>query len=70
MKISIITVTFNSEKTLRYTIESVLNQNYDDIEYLIIDGGSTDSTLDIIKCYEPKFEGKLHYISACAIQLG
>ena len=63
MKISIITVTFNSEKTLRYTIESVLNQNYDDIEYLIIDGGSTDSTLDIIKCYEPKFEGKLHYIS-------
>ena len=63
MKISIITVTFNSEKTLRYTIESVLNQNYDDIEYLIIDGASTDSTLDIIKCYEPKFEGKLHYIS-------
>ena len=49
MKISIITVTFNSEKTLRYTIESVLNQNYDDIEYLIIDGGSTDSKLDIIK---------------------
>lgn len=63
MKISIITVTFNSEKTLRCTIESVLNQDFNDIEYLIIDGGSKDRTLDIIKHYEPIFRGKLHYIS-------
>ena len=49
MKISIITVTLNSEKTLQETIDSVAGQNYDDLEYIIVDGGSTDSTLDIIK---------------------
>ncbi|MDR1683429.1 MAG: glycosyltransferase [Candidatus Symbiothrix sp.] len=49
MKISIITVCYNSEKTIATTIESVLTQTYRDIEYIIIDGGSTDGTLDIIK---------------------
>ncbi|SHE95105.1 glycosyltransferase family 2 protein [Schwartzia succinivorans] len=51
-KISIITVTLNSEKTLEQTISSVVNQTYDNIEYIIIDGGSTDGTLDIIHKYE------------------
>lgn len=54
MKISIITITYNSEKTLRETIESVKNQNFDGghtLEYIIIDGKSTDSTLDIVKEY-------------------
>ncbi len=51
-KISIITVTLNSEKTLEQTISSVVNQTYDNIEYIIIDGGSTDGTLDIIRKYE------------------
>lgn len=51
MKISIITSTYNSEKTLRDTIESVIRQDYPDIEYIIIDGGSTDHTLDIVKEY-------------------
>lgn len=51
MKISIITSTYNSEKTLRDTIESVIHQDYPDIEYIIIDGGSTDKTLDIVKEY-------------------
>jgi len=50
--ISIITVVYNGEKHLEQTIESVLNQTYKNIEYLIIDGGSTDGTLDIIKSYE------------------
>ena len=49
MKFSLITVTFNSGMTLRDTIQSVLSQSYDDIEYIIIDGLSTDDTMDIIK---------------------
>ncbi len=54
MKISIITVCFNSEKTLEKTINSVLSQNYKNIEYIIIDGGSDDSSLKIIDKYKDK----------------
>ncbi|QHT65757.1 glycosyltransferase [Rhodocytophaga rosea] len=54
MKISIITVSFNSSKTIRDTIQSVLSQHYSNIEYIIVDGGSTDGTLDIIHSYEHK----------------
>lgn len=63
MLFSIITPCFNSESTISKTIESILNQTLSDYEYLIIDGGSTDRTLEIIKYYEPKFEGRLHWIS-------
>lgn len=63
MKVSIITATYNSAKTLKDTIESVLHQSYDDIEYIIVDGASTDGTLEIIKSYEQKFSGRLKYIS-------
>lgn len=63
MKISVITVTFNSGKTLKDTIESVLKQKYQDYEYWVIDGGSKDNTVDIIKEYEPKFEGKMRWVS-------
>lgn len=52
--ISIITVVYNGVKTIEQTIQSVLNQTYTNIEYIIIDGGSTDGTLDIIKKYEDK----------------
>ena len=58
MLVSIITVCFNSEKTIRHTIESVLQQDYKDIEYLIIDGCSKDNTLSIVKEYEDKFAEK------------
>lgn len=58
MKISIITANFNREKTLARTIESVLNQTYDNVEYIIIDGKSTDNSLKIIKSYEKKFKEK------------
>lgn len=63
MKISIITVTYNSSKTLSDTIESVLKQKYDNYEYLLIDGASKDSTVEIIKEYESKFCGKMRWIS-------
>lgn len=55
-KISIITVVFNGEKYLEETIQSVINQTYDNVEYIIIDGGSTDGTLDIIKKYEEQVD--------------
>ncbi len=51
MKVSIITVCYNSIQTLRQTIESVLSQNYPDIEYIIIDGDSTDGTVELIQNY-------------------
>ncbi len=54
--ISIITASYNSEKTLEDTINSIVNQTYKNIEYIIIDGDSSDNTLGIIKNSETKFE--------------
>ena len=55
---TVITASFNSEKTIDKTIESLLNQNYTNFEYIIIDGNSKDSTLEIIKSFEQKFKEK------------
>lgn len=63
MKISVITATYNSAKTVRDTLKSVLWQNYTDYEYIIIDGGSKDGTVDIIREYEPLFCGRMRWIS-------
>lgn len=52
--ISIVTIIFNGEKTLEQTIQSVLNQTYNNIEYIIVDGGSTDGTIDILRKYDNK----------------
>lgn len=54
MKVSIITVCYNSIKTIESSIQSVLSQNYPSIEYIIIDGGSTDRTLDVINRYHSR----------------
>jgi len=54
LKVSIITITYNSESTLSETIVSVLNQTYKDIEYIIVDGASTDDTISIIHSYKDK----------------
>ena len=54
--ISIITVVFNGEKYLEETIKSVINQTNKNFEYIIVDGGSTDRTLDIIKKYDQQID--------------
>ena len=54
MKLSIITITYNSAATLEATMQSVLNQDYTDVEYIIIDGKSTDNTLEIVSKYKDK----------------
>lgn len=54
MKISIITVCYNSEKTIERTVRSVISQDYDDFEYIIIDGASKDKTLEICNKYREK----------------
>lgn len=54
--ITVITVVYNGESTLEQTIISVVNQSYTNIEYIIIDGGSKDRTIDIIKKYEDKID--------------
>ena len=54
--ISIITVIYNDGKKLEETILSILSQTYDNLEFIIIDGSSTDGTIDIIKKYEDKID--------------
>ncbi|MGZ3867280.1 MAG: glycosyltransferase family 2 protein [Bacteroidia bacterium] len=59
-KISIITVTYNSARTLEQTIQSVLLQDYGNVEYIIVDGNSTDDTLSVIRSYRHKID---HFVS-------
>ena len=63
MKISVITATYNSAATLRDTMESILRQGYTDYEYIVVDGASKDATVDIIREYEPRFEGRMRWVS-------
>lgn len=63
MKISIITVTYNRVYVIREAIEGVLRQKNKDYEYIIVDGASKDNTLEVLKEYEPKFEGRMRWIS-------
>ena len=63
MKISIITATFNSGRTVADTLESVLRQDYANYELIVKDGGSRDNTLDICRSYEARFGGRLRIIA-------
>ena len=54
MKVSLITITFNSERTLEDTIQSVVAQDYPNIEYIIIDGNSKDGTMKIVEKYHSR----------------
>lgn len=63
MTITLITASFNSVAVIRTALESVLRQTWPEIEYLIIDGGSCDGTIECIREYEPKFKGRLRWIS-------
>lgn len=56
MRISIITINFNNKDGLNKTIESVVNQNYNNIQYIVIDGGSTDGSVDVIKEYADEID--------------
>ena len=63
MKISIVTPSFNSESTIRSTIESILSQSYQNWEHLIIDGGSKDKTMEIVQEYVSQYGNRLKCIS-------
>ncbi len=58
MKLTIITITFNAERFVGNTIQSIACQSFSDIEYIIVDGKSTDTTMDIVKSSEPLFKAR------------
>ena len=63
MKITLITACYNGVSVIRTALESVLRQTWPEIEYLVIDGGSADGTVDLIREYEPKFQGRMRWLS-------
>lgn len=63
LKITLITVAFNSATTIRDTLLSVLNQSYANIEYIVVDGKSSDNTIEIVKSYQKDFGSRLKWIS-------
>lgn len=60
---SIVTINFNNALHLEQTLKSVLNQTFKDFEYIVIDGGSTDNSVAILKEYEPLFNGRMSWVS-------
>ena len=63
MRISVITATYNSGRTISDTLESVLRQTYSDVELIVVDGASRDNTMDVVRRYKPRFGGRLHWTS-------
>lgn len=68
--VSIITVAYNSEKTIKRTMESVLNQTYSEIEYIVVDGASRDKTVSIAESYRESFEKKDISSVSCLSRIG
>ena len=63
MKISLITACFKSAGTLRTALDSVLEQKGVELDYIVVDGGSDDGTVELLKEYEVKFAGRMRWIS-------
>lgn len=63
VKIAIITAVYNRKQTIIDTFESILRQSYQNYEYIVVDGGSNDGTIELIKEYEKRFNGKMKWIS-------
>jgi len=63
MKITLITACYNSAAVIGTALESVLRQTWTEVEYWVVDGGSADGTLEIVQKYEPKFSGRMHWMS-------
>ena len=63
MKFSIVTPTYNSQMTIRNTLESIIQQTYTNVELVIVDGSSKDNTLDVIKEYSSLFKERILYVS-------
>lgn len=63
MKITLVTACRNSAPTIRTALDSVLSQRDCTLEYLVIDGASTDGTVEILREYEPRFAGRMKWIS-------
>lgn len=61
--VSVITVCYNSREHIAEAMESVLAQSYGSIEYIVVDGGSTDGTVDIVRSYGDRFAGRLRWVS-------
>lgn len=62
-KISIVTVTYNDVEHLRMTLDSLLSQTYTDYESIVVDGASTDGTVELLREYEEKMEGRMRWVS-------
>ena len=62
MTITIITATYNSAATIADTLQSVLEQTYQDFEVIVVDGVSSDKTLEIVRSFKPAFQGKLRIV--------
>jgi glycosyltransferase involved in cell wall biosynthesis len=63
MTVTLVTACYNSAAVIRTAMESVLRQTWPEIEYIVVDGGSADGTVDVIREFEPKFGGRMRWVS-------